>query len=200
MAENKKSFLLYCDLIHTVDKMPDDKAGLLLKHILKYVNDLNPVTDDLIIQLTFEPVKQQLKRDLQKWEGFVKKQSENGKLGGRPKSQDNPNKGLGFLDNPNEPKKAVTVTVTDNVKVNVKENDITARKLKFSQTLEPFLSVYGKNMLNDFYLYWTEVNPSETKFRKENEKFWDLKRRLETWNKRQKIEPITEPKTTVKKL
>ena len=82
----------------------------------------------------------------------------------------------------------------------IKENDITARKLKFSQTLEPFLSVYGKNMLNDFYLYWTEVNPSETKFRKENEKFWDLKRRLETWNKRQKIEPITEPKTTVKKL
>lgn len=68
MAKDKKSFLLYIDLIHTVSKMPDDKAGILFKHILDYVNDNNPVTDDLIIQLTFEPIKQHLKRDLIKFE------------------------------------------------------------------------------------------------------------------------------------
>ena len=67
MAENKKSFLLYCDLIHTVEKMPIEKAGELFMHILKYVNDTNPITNDLIIQLTFEPIKQALKRDLDKW-------------------------------------------------------------------------------------------------------------------------------------
>ena len=67
MAKDKKSFLLYCDTIHTVSKMPDEKAGQLFKHILEYVNDLNPQTDDLIIQLTFEPIKQQLKRDLQQY-------------------------------------------------------------------------------------------------------------------------------------
>ena len=67
--ESKKSFILYADLIHTVSKMPSDKAGDLFKHILKYVNDEDPVTDDLIIQLTFEPIKQQLKRDLDKWSG-----------------------------------------------------------------------------------------------------------------------------------
>jgi len=125
MAENKKSFLLYCDLIHTIGKMPNEKAGELFKHILMYVNDKDPVTDDLIIQLTFEPIKQQLKRDLVKWIEFTKKQSENGRMGGRPKTHTNPNKGLGYLDNPTEPKKAVTVTVTDTVNVNdnVKESD-----------------------------------------------------------------------------
>ena len=41
MAENKKSFVLYTDLIHTVSKMPNDKAGELFKHILMYVNDEN---------------------------------------------------------------------------------------------------------------------------------------------------------------
>jgi hypothetical protein len=40
--KDKKSFVLYCDLLHTVEKLPDDKAGLLFKHILKYVNDLDP--------------------------------------------------------------------------------------------------------------------------------------------------------------
>ena len=80
MAENKKSFLLYCDLIHTVSKMPKDKAGELFIHILEYVNDKNPVTDDLIIQLTIEPIKQSLKRDLQKYESIRNRNSENAKL------------------------------------------------------------------------------------------------------------------------
>jgi hypothetical protein len=62
MAVDKTSFLLYCDLLHTIEKMPDEKAGQLFKHILRYVNDLNPATEDLIIQLTFEPIRQQLKR------------------------------------------------------------------------------------------------------------------------------------------
>lgn len=64
---------------------------------------------------------------------------------------------------------------------NNKENNIDMRKLKFADTLKPFLSIYGKDMLNDFYLYWTEPNKSNTKFRQEMEKTWNLERRLLTW-------------------
>ena len=60
MAENKNSFILHVDLIHTLRKMTSEKRGDLFLHILEYVNDENPVTDDLIIELTFEPIKQQL--------------------------------------------------------------------------------------------------------------------------------------------
>jgi hypothetical protein len=67
MAENKKSFLLYVDIIHTIEQLTDDEAGKLLKHILRYVNDLNPDAPDRLTQITFEPIKQQLKRDLLKW-------------------------------------------------------------------------------------------------------------------------------------
>jgi hypothetical protein len=81
MAEDKKSFLMYCDLIHTIKKMPDEKAGLLFKHLLAYVNDENPITDDLLIELTFEPIKQQLKRDLIKWENEIIKKGDSGALG-----------------------------------------------------------------------------------------------------------------------
>lgn len=70
MADNKKSFLLYADLIHTVKKLPDGNAGTLFKLILEYVNDLNPNVDsyDILTQVTFEPIKLQLKRDLKRWE------------------------------------------------------------------------------------------------------------------------------------
>mgnify|MGYP006921341893 FL=1 len=66
------------------------------------------------------------------------------------------------------------------------ENNIEERKLKFADTLKPFLDTYGKDMLNDFYYYWTEPNKSKTKFRAELEKFWDLKKRLNTWDRNQK--------------
>lgn len=82
MAEGKKSFLLYCDLIHTIRKMPDEKAGQLFKHILEYVNDEMPETEDLLLQLVFEPIKQQLKRDLEKWSGISATRSEIGRLAG----------------------------------------------------------------------------------------------------------------------
>ena len=81
MADNKKSFLLYCDLIHTVKKLTDEQAGKLFKHALEYVNDLNPETDDIITDLCFEPIRQSLKRDLKKYEKIKQKKSEAGKKG-----------------------------------------------------------------------------------------------------------------------
>ena len=76
MAENKKSFVLYADYIHVFESLEEVEAGRLIKHILRYVNDQNPVAPDKITQVSFEPIKQQMKRDLAKWEekkeGFSK--------------------------------------------------------------------------------------------------------------------------------
>ena len=66
MATNKKSFLLYCDIIHTIEKLSDEQAGKLLKHILRYVNDQDPIAEDVLTEIAFEPIKQNLKRDLVK--------------------------------------------------------------------------------------------------------------------------------------
>jgi len=87
MAENKKSFLLYCDLLHTVKKLNDEQAGKLFKHVLEYVNDLNPETEDIITDLCFEPIKQNLKRDLQKYEQIREKKREAGKKGANKRWQ-----------------------------------------------------------------------------------------------------------------
>ena len=119
MAENKKSFILYSDLLHTIDLMPDENAGKLFKHILKYVNDLNPEADDLITKLSFEPIKQQLKRDLCKWEDKSINRSESGRLGGlksgearRSKMKQNEANALNSKQNEHV---SVNVNVNDNV-------------------------------------------------------------------------------------
>ena len=75
MAENKKSFLLYCDQIESFECLEDDEAGRLIKHIFRYVNDKNPEAPDRITKISFEPIKNQLKRDLLKYEEIRVKRS-----------------------------------------------------------------------------------------------------------------------------
>lgn len=79
MATEKNSFLLYCDIIHTIEKLSDVDAGQLLKHILRYVNDKDPVTDNQLVEIAFEPIRQSLKRDLVKYENIRTRNSENAK-------------------------------------------------------------------------------------------------------------------------
>lgn len=81
MAKGKKSFILYADLLPAVKKMPNDKAGELFKLILSYVNDENPTTDDLLVDVMFENIKQQLKRDLKKYEVAKENKANGGRLG-----------------------------------------------------------------------------------------------------------------------
>lgn len=122
MAENKKSFILYADLLHTVQKLPPEKAGELFLTILQYVNDQNPVVTDILVDVAFEPVKQQLKRDLRKWDEYKQKQSENGKRGGRPtkaiESQENPKNPSLFLESQKSLNVNANVSVNANANVN----------------------------------------------------------------------------------
>ena len=61
------------------------------------------------------------------------------------------------------------------------DNNIDSRKLKFAHTLKPFLNLYDKEVIRNFYEYWTEPNKSNTKYRQELQKTWSTERRLKTW-------------------
>lgn len=55
----------------------------------------------------------------------------------------------------------------------------------FRQTLMPYVETYGREMMNAFYLYWTESGDGKPKLRFEMEKVFDVQRRLITWHGRQ---------------
>ena len=109
---------MYADQQGVFKQLPDDVAGRLIKHIFSYVNDENPCTEELIINIAFEPIKQSLKRDLKRWEDYIEKQSLNGKKGGRPPKAKESQETQAFL---NKPKKADSVSVSVNDSVNVNE-------------------------------------------------------------------------------
>ena len=187
MAENKTSFVLYSDQRTLIDLLSNEQAGKLLKHIYAYVNDENPICEDILINVAFEPIKQQFKRDLKKWERTKESRSKAGLASAEARKNKQNSTNSTNVKCVQQSSTNSTVNVNDNVNVNVNVNDIkdniVSRKLKFSQTLKPFLDLYGKDMLNAFYEYWTEENKSNTKFKQEMQKTWNLKSRLERWSK-----------------
>lgn len=58
---------------------------------------------------------------------------------------------------------------------------LAARKTTFYDSLVPYVPRYGKELVREFFDYWTEPNRSRTKMRYELERTWDVKRRLTTW-------------------
>ena len=185
MAENKTSFVLYSDQRTLIELLSNEQAGALFKHIFAYVNDENPICIDQLITIAFEPIKQQFKRDLVKWEATKEGRSAAGKASAEARrllklqqTSTNVNNVQQTSTNP---------TVNDNVNVNVNVNDIkeilSVRKLKFAESLKPFLDIYSKDMLNDFYLYWTEHGDNDRKMKFEKQKSFGLSQRLATWNK-----------------
>jgi hypothetical protein len=75
-----------------------------------------------------------------------------------------------------------TLAVNNKV-LNIK-NNIEERKLKFADALKPFLDEYGRELLNDFYFYWTEHGENDKKLRFEKEKTFGISQRLRTWHNR----------------
>jgi len=148
MAKDKTSFLLYCDQQGVFNKLPDEIAGKLIKHIFAYVNDENPPCDDLLLTIAFEPIKTQLKRDLRKYDDYIDKQKFNGAKGGRPKKEETTQITQPFFE---EPKKA------DNVNVNATVKDIKVNR-----------DVFIKPSIVEIKTYMTEIGMADV-----SEKWFD---------------------------
>ena len=89
MEIKPKSFVLYTDLEETLKGMSNNDVGILTKMIFAYVNRGN--IDEFLkipirVSVLFPIIRAQLDRDREKYAKKCQKNSENGKLGGRPKA------------------------------------------------------------------------------------------------------------------
>ena len=141
MAENKKSFVLYADLINNIDHLSNEEKGILFNHLLEYVNDMNPVLTDRVVLSAWKFIQSQLKRDLVKFEEVKEVRSKAGKESARVRAL---NKDKESLTNPTRVESvqqdSTNPTVNVNENVNVNDNVINSTKL-----LSVFNSILGKN-------------------------------------------------------
>lgn len=178
MAEGKKSFVLYADILHMVRKLPQEQQAELFLTILEYVNDENPEPENILVQVAFEPIKRKLKEDLVKWEKSKDEKSRHAMIGNLKrwhpdlfKLYKSGKKSLEYCVNVMENRKSsgsdrgrsntiesVAVNVNDSVNVNVikpsKEGVNNARAMTFlksnyqSRFEQEFQMRYSKQILN----------------------------------------------------
>ena len=162
MDKSKKSFILYSDQKELFDQLSDEQAGKLIKFIFSYVNDEEPTTDDLLINLAFTPIKQQFKRDLDKWNKTKEGRSKAGKASAearRNKKQQSltnstsvnnvQQKSTNSTDN-------VNVNVNDNVNVNV--NDIKKEIYSFEEFWDDYDKKTGRKNCE---VKWKKIKDSD---------------------------------------
>jgi len=175
MAEGKKGFILYADYKESFDELSNDDAGQLIKHIFKYVNDENPETKNKLVKISFIPIKRQLKRDLEKYEGIKEKRSAAGKESARLRAEQkatNPTLVESVQQSSTNPTVIVndTVNVNDTVTVNDKESVINLktppalisfRNNVFKEAKEMNIS---ESVALKFFEYWSAIEINSKQF------------------------------------
>lgn len=144
MATGKKKIVVYADWKASFDALTNEEAGLLIKHFFAYVNDENPVSENRIVQLMFEPIKATLKRDLESWETTRTQRIQAGAKGGKQK-----------VANAKKIKqKVANVAVIDSVSVSVSDNvnDISFKKETKYNFKEELLNLNFNEKLVDEWL------------------------------------------------
>lgn len=82
----------------------------------------------------------------------------------------------------------------ENVILAATATSIQDRSAEFYKLLIPFVDKYTKETVREFFEYWTEKSANGKKLRFEGEKFFDVSRRLATWNSRQFKKPKVKEK------
>ena len=190
----RDSFVFYRSFYDAIKDLPRDVQGEIYTAIMEYslygkeTENLKPIARSVFILM-----KPQI--------DVNNKRFENGKKGGRPKSEEQSNNNQEETkekpsNNQNETKRKHNVNdnVNDNKEYNSNELSkkdaakaaTLKRKEEFKISLSPYVEKYGKEMIRAFFNYWSELNKSETRMRCEMQKTWEVGLRLATWAKNEK--------------
>lgn len=175
MAENKKSFVLYSDLIKSIEHLTNEEKGILFNHLLEYVNDLNPVLTDRLILTAWKPIELQLKRDLIKFKEVKAKRSEAGKRSAELRAEKNEEKNSTKSTHVESVQQTSTnPTVNDNVTVNDTVNDTVILLEKETKEKKEILfsknQIFGKELLEG--QIWVETVSMQNKITPEEVPKW----------------------------
>jgi len=80
MAQGKNKIFVYKDWLNNFEDLTDEELGKIMRHFFEYVNDLNPVLEDRLLNLVWKPIESTLKRDLKKWEEKSEKNRESARM------------------------------------------------------------------------------------------------------------------------
>ena len=199
----RDSFVFRKEWRDAISDLPDDVRLEFYEAVTEYglTGEIPPMGK--MATLAFNFVKYTIDRDAERYEETRRKRSEAGKKHkGNQYTNKNGTNGTNVptleqmeqngtngtdsvsvygLSNDNKKKKTTNVVKKEETDVST---NIEGRKKVFYESLIPFVAQYGKDMLREFFNYWSEMNKSRTKMRFEQQPTWETSKRLATWSKK----------------
>lgn len=108
----KQSFVMHDMWGDIIENLPDEQAGILIKAIYQFKRTGEASIEEPVLAAVFDMIRNKMVDDAEKYQKRVKANQENGKRGGRNKTQNNP---LGFSETQSNPVGPDTDTDTDTV-------------------------------------------------------------------------------------
>lgn len=143
---------IYPDFINVVQELDNGARGRLFLAIMQYANEEAPDELTGAERIAFIVLKGQIDRDADAYEANAKKQSENGKKGGRPKKatafSENPKNPPVFSESHLKPKKPEKEKEEDKDKDKDKDEDKDKKKRADAKTddFDAFWAVYPRKV------------------------------------------------------
>ena len=170
----KKKFCLYTDLLVKLGNMSNEELGELFRAILSYANGGEVSITSPTVGIAFSFIKIDLDAFQEEYEAKCRRAVENGKKGGRPKTEENLNNRVGFLENQTEPKKAERIG---------KDRIGNINKTYMAKTFEYFWDSYPKKVAKQSALkVWMKLKPND-ELVDTIIKAVERQKRSETWKK-----------------
>lgn len=117
----KNSFVFYTDYINQIELLNMQQRGLLFTAVMYYAAGCEPPELDGITSMAFSFIRNQLDKDIEKYNRTVEARREAGKKGGRPPVK--PNEANAFSENQEEAKKANAFLEKQKKQTKVKKPD-----------------------------------------------------------------------------
>ena len=144
----KDTFIIRSEWWPAISKLNDTQKAIILSNLFKFHADGQVDLSDPLVELVWSFIEPNLIRNMANYEERVKKASENGKKGGRPKSEEKQTKGLAFSETNKKPIETLNVSVSVSDNVSVSENDSVCDKIS-TPAREDFL-LFCKGLDIDF--------------------------------------------------
>ena len=172
---SKKSFIIFTSNYDILKKLTNEQMGVLFHKVFCYELKQDYEINDATVQMAFEFIKINLDINNEKYENIVKRNRENGALGGRPRN--NPKNPLGNLETQNNPKNLKDDNKDDNKDKGDNDNKDDNKSLISSPPPISSIIAYGYELgvankyCEDFFNYYKD-NDWKNKEGKDISKTW----------------------------
>ena len=187
----RDSFVFYSSFLKAIRaiKKRDIQAELALA-IIEYGITGETAECGEMVSMAMELIKPQLEANNQKYINGLKGGAPKGNQNAKKEKEQPKNNQKTTEEQPKNNQKQPNENVNDNVNVNEEEKKYIKKEKSFKEFTEQdfkeevisYSEKYSKEMLKDFFIYWTEPN-EKGKMKFQLQKTWSTAGRLSTWSR-----------------